>query len=91
MRRERALKVVLVSPSPFTTTTAASVCLGSRQKGISRGVAAFCDRWGMAGREGCWVRDREHGLQFKASTFLRQGSDFRSPTLRDVPQQYKNF
>ena len=26
--------------------------------------------------EGCWVRDREHGLQFKASTFLRQGSDF---------------
>jgi hypothetical protein len=41
--------------------------------------------------EGCWVRDREHGLQFKASTFLRQGSDFRSPTLRDVPQQYKNF
>ena len=41
--------------------------------------------------EGYWVRDREHGLQFKASTFLRQGSDFRSPTLRDVPQQYKNF
>ena len=76
MRRERALKVVLVSASPFTTTTAASVCLGSRQKGISRGVAAFCDRWGMAGRGGMLGQGPGTRAAIQSQHFLASGKRF---------------
>jgi hypothetical protein len=41
---------------------------------------------------GCWVRDRgKTGCNSKPALSCVREAISRSPTLRDVPQQYKNF
>jgi len=57
-----------------------------------RGVAAFRDCWGMASRGGMLGQGPgTRGCNSKPALSCVRDAISRSPTLRDVPQQYKNF